>query len=483
MLLYCNIWKFVRLPSNRYQYKKVIDTIGIHLNLGEEEEEGSSSKHFRNNYEWKEKRRRPNRSQSTKKVIDPIIIVTTKEMKQRWKKRQKRVSPPSKVSSNPRNFQAYSFQGLFHSPTKNDNDHHHSNKESKMPLWMTELCQKEKTKKTKKDFFFFSRQNKKQNETPRILIMGILNSVGYSLALTLKHRCNIDVIMGMDMMIPNTFQQRDEYLRRANSLRNQIPSLQYYLSINVPTTLQYHPMFTKADTNRLQKFHENYLDIMDSTQEINLVHAFAPTHIVHVASYQPIYYHHGTNHFQESSTQQKHKHHQYDTLPYFTIQHNLATLEYILSSMAYTIKKHPIHDKNESSENPKLTHRPHFTYITSIESTKNKEEINFWKVSKKMEQVLVSTYANLFNVSSIGLQLDSIFGPMTSSVSSQSNSIMDQYVSILVSPFCWERDPPILSDHCHEQKFINHYQKNYPYWNKEINNYVYVDGRYHKYIL
>ena len=466
MLLYCNIWKFLRLPSNRHEYKKMMDTIGFNLNL---EEEGHRQW---NKFEKKERRIKNRPSSNTTTTTTTMMI--TNDMKQRWKKRKKRVSPPSKVSSNQKHFQTYSFQGSF----QNDE------KENKI---MTELCQKEKTKE-KRDFSFFSRQNKKQKGTPRILIIGILNSVGYSLALTLKHRCNIDVIMGMDMMIPNTFQQRDEYLRRANSLRNQIPSLQHYLSINVPTTLQYHPMFTKADTNRLQRFNENYLNIMDSTQEMNLVHAFAPTHIVHVATYEPIYYHHyhETTFSHDSSTPpielQKPEHHQYDTVPHFTIQHNLATLEYILSSMASTINQHHIHGEENNQENLGLTHRPHFTYLTSTQSNKNNDEINFWKVSKKMEQILVSTYANVFNVTSVGLQVDSIFGPMTSSVSSQSNSIMDQYASILVSPFCWERDPPILSDHCHKQKFIKHYQENYPYWNKEIQNYVYVDGMYHKYI-
>ena len=106
------------------------------------------------------------------------------------------------------------------------------------------------------------------DQRSRVLISGLLSTVGMHLALRLVQECGVQRIMGLDAMIPNTRKNRIQKVEQYALLMRVIPNLERLV---VP-----------------------YVGILPKERE-ELIQSFGPTHIVHLhsgdeSSMNPLYH-------------------------------------------------------------------------------------------------------------------------------------------------------------------------------------------------
>ncbi|KAG7355126.1 hypothetical protein IV203_004482 [Nitzschia inconspicua] len=115
------------------------------------------------------------------------------------------------------------------------------------------------------------------NSNARVLITGILNPVGFSLALYLKEKCGVEQIAGVDAMYPNTVYNRLLMQERIKILTTNIPKLVKPIFLSFVGLDPSTKSSTSSSTGGT--------DLSGVTEEMNWVEGFEPTHIVHLASY------------------------------------------------------------------------------------------------------------------------------------------------------------------------------------------------------
>jgi nucleoside-diphosphate-sugar epimerase len=243
------------------------------------------------------------------------------------------------------------------------------------------------------------------NESSRVLITGILNPLGFHLALALKHRCGVNTIMGIDNMFPNSVKNRLEMIRRMTILSAEIPGL------TQPIMLSYVGLDPKLKASWKTASAAMDLELMlPSTGEINFL-AFRPTHIVHLASAYP-------NSFQNDVEVIKGKHHidhvyatESRTPPLYQLRMANTGMEHILSSIS------------SAPDDTAVTRnfRPHFVYASSpnlgrhfeFESALNDdvEKECFHSTNKMIDEMLATSYSSLNGVYSVGLRMGDVYGP------------------------------------------------------------------------
>jgi nucleoside-diphosphate-sugar epimerase len=214
------------------------------------------------------------------------------------------------------------------------------------------------------------------NSKSRVLITGILNPIGFQLALTLKKQCGVEIMTGIDPMFPNTVENR-----MAMQERIQL------LATNIPKMIQPVVIPLVGLDQRRNKEKNISQEILQSTGETSLLN-FKPTHIIHLASYSASEHKNGQPDFVNSES------------PYgghsdlYRIRANAVSMEQILSSMAST--------SNE-------TERPHFAYASSATVTSSLDEHARYKLT---DEILADTYFNMDEIFSIGVRLpNAVFGP------------------------------------------------------------------------
>lgn len=206
------------------------------------------------------------------------------------------------------------------------------------------------------------------NSKSRVLITGILNPIGFHLALALKERCGVEVIGGIDPLFPNTVEQRLALQKRIQILTTHIPKL--VQPIGSPLVgLDPKPSKQKKAAG----------DSLPITGEQSLLN-MNPTHVIHLATYAA----------------EEHQDFGDETLrnlqsPYvgenrkadmFAIRSSQVAMEQVLASMATSDKL------------------AHFTYASGVAQT------------KLMDEVLADSYSALNDVFSVGLRMpDMVYGP------------------------------------------------------------------------
>jgi nucleoside-diphosphate-sugar epimerase len=244
-----------------------------------------------------------------------------------------------------------------------------------------------------------------KSRVTRVLITGVLSQPAYMLALALKERCNVDVIIGFDAMYPNSIRNRLRLQEQMAVLTKLIPKL-------------VRPVFVShigIDPLR----HAKSFQTLDETQEIDIVASLTPTHIVHFASHDPALFRNSDPEWKNTqspyiramaahtdSEKLEDTENTEDSTTYynpslFSLRSSLLSMEQILASIAAA----------------SLNDRPHFLYASastspSLHSSRNEAEQVMHTSSRRMDEVLADYYYQRHGVSSIGLRLpNTVYGP------------------------------------------------------------------------
>ena len=232
------------------------------------------------------------------------------------------------------------------------------------------------------------------NSNSRVLITGILNPIGFHLALHLKEQCGVQVIAGIDSMYPNTVEHRLELQERIEILTTNIPKL------SKPLLLPYVGM----DSRQKKQHQQTPGVILDSTGEFNLV-SLNPTHIVHLASYSLMEAMETGAAYTKSlwkNAQSPYVSEEYDP-PLYEIQNSMIAMEQIFMGLADA--------QNDEDEKPS----PHLVYSSSPIQWQNSANIDTnapHKTAKLVDEVMADTYHSSSNIYSVGVRLpDIVYGP------------------------------------------------------------------------
>ena len=207
-----------------------------------------------------------------------------------------------------------------------------------------------------------------KSRVTRVLITGILNQVAYILALALKERCNVQVVIGFDLMFPNSLRNRLRLQEQMALLTKSIPKL-------------VRPIFLSYMGIDPMKHPKNF-KVLESTKEVDIIQTLSPTHIVHLGSYD-------RSALENPDPEWRNTHSPYPRDGYnpslYAVQSGALSMEQILASIA------------NAPEND----RPHFIYAGTVATAQSRRD-----------QVLADFYYQQHGVYSVGVQLPSgIYGP------------------------------------------------------------------------
>ena len=240
------------------------------------------------------------------------------------------------------------------------------------------------------------------NSNSKVLITGILsNPVAFHLALTLKAHCGVEVMVGIDPMLPNTISNRLKLVEQMKILTTNAPKM--IQPILVPM-LGLDPRVKKSKKDSPSE----HPVMLSTTGELNLLN-FKPTHIVHLSTSTP-----NRNPPEEVPPPAVYRpkrplspYQISEDDPYepslFSIRSSLTAMEQILASIV-------------SSSEDKSGEPPHLTYASATRTNSFGPRSNEHKIhanTKLMDEILADTYHSLFGVHSIGLRFppNSIYGP------------------------------------------------------------------------
>ncbi|KAI2491712.1 hypothetical protein MHU86_22855 [Fragilaria crotonensis] len=216
------------------------------------------------------------------------------------------------------------------------------------------------------------------NSKSRVVITGILNPIGFHLALALKERCGVEVISGIDSAFPNTVAHRLALQNRIELLSTNIPKL-------VQPILQ---PFVGLDPKTSKK---TPVDELPTTGEIDLLQ-LKSSHIVHLASYS-------MNEYQDFGDDEIRN----TQSPYvapgkasdmFGIRSSHVGMEQILLSLT-------------EGELKIREREPQFIYASTAAS-----DNTMFKRAKLVDEVLADVYSSLHGIYSNGVRLPGVvYGP------------------------------------------------------------------------
>jgi nucleoside-diphosphate-sugar epimerase len=234
----------------------------------------------------------------------------------------------------------------------------------------------------------------------RVLISGVLSQPGYLLALALKQRCNVDIMMGFDAMYPNSIRNRLRLQEQMAVLTRFIPKL-------------IRPIFI-AHLGIDPLRHPKSFAVLPETQEMDVVQSLTPTHIVHFAAHDPALLRYLRDP-EWKNTQSPYVHARSaqaapprdpvdrqtpdHTPALYGLRAGLLAMEQVLAALAAA----PLND------------RPHFVYASAATSTTasaHRIDGLFHAAARRMDEVLADFYFQQHGVYSVGLRLpNSLSGP------------------------------------------------------------------------
>jgi len=281
-------------------------------------------------------------------------------------------------------------------PTSNEAE----SKESPVLANLTQICGVQARKARQENTEAFKQRDVLIDSGARVLITGILSTpLAFHLALTLKKQCGVQVLIGMDALLPNTIRSRLQFVEQMKILATNVPEM--VQPILVPF-LGLDPRVKKA-----KKESSELLSVLPVTRELDLM-GFQPTHIVHLASTT----------FQKPHDPETAAPNPYapkrPMSPYqldsedsyepslFQIRTSMSGMEQLLSSVA-----------GSASDRE---HLPHVTYASSTTSTQRtaltRDALVHTKI-KLADEILADTYHLLYGIQSVGVRMppSSVYGP------------------------------------------------------------------------
>jgi nucleoside-diphosphate-sugar epimerase len=216
------------------------------------------------------------------------------------------------------------------------------------------------------------------NSKSRVLITGILNPVGFHLALALKERCGVEIIGGIDPVFPNTVAHRLALQNRIELLSTNIPKL-------VQPVLQ--PL-VGLDPRPSKNWKTSMVEV-EATGEMSVLD-MRPTHIVHLSSYSVEEY----KDFGDESVRNLQSPYVRpgQTADMFVIRSSQLSMEQILASLEGA---------------PESSTPPQFLYASTA-ATQDPTHNS----TKLVDEMLADLYGSLHAVYSVGLRLpNTIYGP------------------------------------------------------------------------
>ncbi len=238
------------------------------------------------------------------------------------------------------------------------------------------------------------------NTHSRVVITGILNPVGLSLALRLRKVCGVQHILGVDAMYPNTVLNRVAMQDRIELLQSNTQRS----ASTKPIILSFFGVDSKAKENKVtwdKRATKNSFG-----DELDWMQSFKPTHVVHLASYSMDVYNDALVDPAWKNTRSPYvpKDHASDPQklnPYFyPIRSGMVSMEQLLQ----TIARFPVDE------------RPQFVYVAKPEKSNTKPDRydTLFQTMKQMDEILADSYHNQDDngLPSIGMRLpNTVYGP------------------------------------------------------------------------
>lgn len=257
------------------------------------------------------------------------------------------------------------------------------------------------------------------NKNSRVLITGILNPVGLSLALHLRQHCGVQHVMGADAMFPNTVLNRLFMQDRIELLTSNFEGS----GSSKPIILPFIGLDPKTKKNQ---FLGNEMAWMQS---------FKPTHVVHLASYSMDVYSDtllAPEWKNYHSPYISNNEHQKKLQPYFyPLRSGMVSMEQLLQTIAGFPEKE----------------RPQFLYAANPYHSKNTLDNHgkLFRTLKRIDELLAGFYhdTDRYGLPSIGMRLpNSIYGPwghagslthdiMTHAVEEHSRNLTNENTSLM----------------------------------------------------
>lgn len=299
------------------------------------------------------------------------------EMEQRALKRRERTRPKRSLSSSSSSSSSYGYaiQRMDHRPPPPTTQAHLQRPFSSLAS-MDQLCGFVAQNDSLEQPNHYPAETALNGNSARVLITGILNPVGFPLAMYLHHRCGVEVIGGLDLMYPNTVENRLQLVHdRMALLHTNIPKLVK------PIGLSFVGVDPKTHNGRnTQGGEDDFLD-------------WKPTHVVHLASYSPDVYSDASVDPTWRNSQSPYVRDNgggyLSSAPFFALRSSMVAMEQLLQRL------------NQVPPDE----RPHFVYASVAPSTASSP---LQAASKLVDEVLARTYS----FPSIAIRLPStIYGP------------------------------------------------------------------------
>jgi hypothetical protein len=215
------------------------------------------------------------------------------------------------------------------------------------------------------------------NSKAVVLVTGILNPVGFSVALQLKEQCGVQKVIGIDNMFPNTIANRIELQERMQLLTTTFPKMPKPIIL---PHIGLDPKYKKGTS-----FHES------PKKEFNLM-GLKPTHVLHLSSYSkdvysdaqvdPEWRNTRSPYVEEDGENQSHL---------YQLSNSMVSMEQILASIING------------------TEPPQFVYASSL-TRDNSDPVH--STTKIIDELLADTYHSISGPTSVGLRFpNAIYGP------------------------------------------------------------------------
>ncbi|CAJ1940581.1 unnamed protein product [Cylindrotheca closterium] len=217
------------------------------------------------------------------------------------------------------------------------------------------------------------------NKNSVVLITGILNLVGYSLAIHLKEQCGVQKVIGIDSMYPNTVGNRIQLLDRMQLLSSAFPKMPKPILLSF---IGVDPLYKKGSS-----IHRSSHDEMDVSE-------LKPTHIVHLSSFSQDVYSNDMVHPDWRNSHSPYIDDENQRDPYlYQMRASMVSMEQILSSFV------------EGTD----IDRPQFLYASS---SGGRSEDARHATTKLIDEILADAYYLKSDFPSVGLKLPStVYGP------------------------------------------------------------------------
>lgn len=313
--------------------------------------------------------KRRDQSRFTDRREAELFELVQKELETNGLERRKRSMPPATVVKE-EHLEAYD---VWLSDQHERAQHPDSSIEQSSPIHMESLCGYLAQTASVNNGNSYVQRNA-LNSKARVLITGILNPTGFHLALALKERCGVELIIGIDNMFPNTVKSRLGLIKPLEILYTNIPKLSRPI----------YPSYVGIDPSKPPKKNSPSLE---TTGELNLCGAFQPTHIVHLGSISEDAFFTNQEANQENNAM-------------FSFRSALAAMEQILTSIASV---------DDTAK------RPHLIFASSNlfhENTPHQWMDVLHGRSRMMDEVMADFYYAKYGVESVALRLpNGIYGP------------------------------------------------------------------------